>query len=285
MDDCMDLSGARESLRHALKHNEELQKNDRHAFDFSLCYDEKELAKYGIMVRNDAIGNTSFELENGVCLGYLIDMIGEPFKFAVHFGIETNPSFFDVSADFGWRMVRPVFKSGRKYWARNDSGRPIKVKEPELNWYNPAMGAAEFRAELLRRLLFAKEEYYRRLPELEKKFAMVQKVRRRSMSDRECIETIEPRPYIGKDGMTWNSYYVTLLNGKVYDMCLLNKELGDDYCRCTWVMYDFKKNSCFGLPPDLYIVQGDTLDNEMKVLLQIPGVRVSMLKNIIGKIK
>ena len=285
MDNWINPHGAREAFEYAMDKHEELQKNDRHAFDFSLCYDQKELAKYGIMVLNDAIGNTSFELENGVCLGYLIDMIGEPFKFAVHFGIETNPSFFDVSADFGWRMVRPVFKPGRKYWARDDSGRPVKVKESALNWYNPAMGAQEFRAELLSRLLFAKEEYYRRLPELEKKFAMMQKVRRRSMSDRECIEAIEPRPYIGKDGMTWNSCYVTLLNGKVYDMCLLNKELGDDYCKCTWVMYDFKKNGCFGLPPDLYIVQGDTLDNEMKVLLQIPGVRVSMLKKIIGKIK
>lgn len=285
MDNCMDLPGAREALRYAIKHNEESKKNDMHKFDFSLCYDEKDLAKYGIMVMHDAIGNTSFELENGICLGYLLDMIGEPFKFAVHFGIEVNPSFVDPGSTFSFRMVRPVFKTGRKYWTRNDMALPIKVTEHELNWYNPGMPAALFRSTLHSRLLFAKEEYFRRLPELEKKFAMMQKVRRRSMSDRECIETIEPRPYIGKDGMTWNSFYVTLLNGKVYDMCLLNKELGDDYCQCTWVMYDFKKNGCFGLPPDLYIVQGDTLDNEMKVLLQIPGVRVSMLKNIIGKIK
>lgn len=285
MDNWVKLHGAGEALEYAMDKHEESKKNDRHTFDFSLCYDEKELAGHGIMVMNDAIGNTSFELSNGVCLGYLLDMVGEPFKFAVHFGIETNPSFFDVSAEFGWRIVRPVFKSGRKYWSRNDSGMPVKVTEPALNWYSPTMGAQEFRSELLRRLLFAKAEYSRRLPELEKKFDMLQKVRRRSMSDRECIEAIEPMAYIGKDGMTWNSCYVTLLNGNVYDMCLLNKELGDDYCSCTWVMYDYKKNGCFGLSPDVYIVQGDTLVNEMKVLLQIPGVRVSMLKLIIGKLK
>lgn len=286
MDNCMDLPGAREAaLQYAIKHTKELDKDDRHKFDFSLCYDREELNRYGINVMNDALGNTSFELHNGVCLGYLLDMIGEPFKFAVHFGIETNPSFFDVSAKFRFCTVRPVFKTGRKYWSRNDTGRPVKVTEPALNWYNPTMGAQKFRSELLRRLLFAKAEYFRRLPELEKKFDMLQKVRRRSMGDRECIEAINPMAYIGKAGMPCNSCYVTLLNGKVYDMCLLNKELGDDYCQCTWVMYDFKKNGCFGLPPDLYIVQGDTLDNEMKVLLQIPGVRVSMLKTIIGKLK
>lgn len=277
--------GFRMAMGHAALVHERMMEKDRHTFDFALCYDEKELARYGIMVLNDAIGNTSFELENGVCLGYLIDMIGEPFKFAVHFGIEDNPSFVEPEATFGWRMVCPMFKTGRKYWSKDDAGRPVKVTEPALNWYSPSMGATEFRAELLRRLVFAKEEYYRRLPELEKKFAMMQKVRRRSIGDWACIEEIKPMTYIGKDGMTWNSCYVTLLNGKVYDMCLLNKELGDDYCQCTWVMYDFKKNGCVGLPPDLYIVQGNTLDNEMKVLLQIPGVRISMLKNIIGKLK
>lgn len=287
MDNCMDLPGAREALEYAMDKHEESKKNDRHTFDFSLCYDEKELARYGIMVLNDAIGNTSFELENGVCLGYLIDMIGEPFKFAVHFGIETNPSFFDVSAGFGWRMVRPVFKPGRKYWARDDSGRPVKVKESALNWYNPAMGAQEFRAELLRRLLFAKEEYYRRLPELEKKFAMVQKMRRRSMSDRACIEAMNPVDYMGKDGNTPRRMFVTLLNGREYSMNLLQKMIDDDYCQCTWIMYDLRKNTQIGrpLPPDVYLVQGDTADNEIKVLLCLPGLLVDRLKEIVGYLK
>ena len=286
MDNWIKLHGAKAAFEYAMEKHEERKKNDRHTFDFSLCYDQKELAKYGIMVMNDAIGNTSFELNNGVCLGYLLDMIGEPFKFAVHFGIETNPSFFDAEADFGFRIVRPVFKTGRKYWSRNDSGRPVKVTEPALNWYNPTMGAQEFRTELLRRLLFAKAEYFRRFPELEKKFAMVQKERRRSMGDRECIEKLHPVDYMGKDGITPIMHLVKLLNGREYSMDLLKKTIGDDYCQCTWIMYDCVKDGCpRGLPPDVYLVQGDTVDNEMKVLLCLPGLHVDRLKEIVGALK
>ena len=286
MENSEEIPGFKVAMDYAALEQERHMEKDRHPFDFSLCYDREELANYGIMVLNDALGNTSFELHNGVCLGYLIDMIGEPFKFAVHFVIETNPSFFDAAADFGFRIVRPVFKTGRKYWTRDDSGRPVKVKEPALNWYNPTMGAQEFRAELLRRLLFAKAEYFRRFPELEKKFAMVQKELRRSMGDRECIERLKPENYMGKDGNTPFMHLVKLLNGREYNMCLLHKELGYDYCQCTWIMYDCVKDGCpTGLPPDVYLVQGDTVDNEMKVIMCLPGVYVGRLKEIVGALK
>lgn len=279
--------GFRMAMDYAALVHERMMEKDMHSFDFALCYDEKELARYGIMVLNDAIGNTSFELENGVCLGYLIDMIGEPFKFAMHFGIEDNPSFVEPEATFGWRMVRPVFKTGRKYWSKDDTGRPVKVTEPALNWYSPSMGATEFRAELLRRLLFAKEEYSRRIPELEKKFAMMQTVRRRSMGDRECIEALNPVDYMGKDGNTPSRMFVTLLNGRDYSMNLLQKTIGDDYCQCTWIMYDVQKNEQIGwpLPPDIYLVQGDTANNTMEVLLCLPGLFVDRLKEIVGYLK
>jgi len=286
MEDSEKLHGIRLAMNYVALERESRMEKDRHTFDFSLCYDPDELGKYGIMVINDALGNTSFELHNGVCLGYLLDMVGEPFKFAVHFGVETHPSFVGPDAAFGFRMVRPVFKTGRKFWSRDESGRAVKVKEPQLNWYQPTMGALNFHAELLRRLLFAKAEYFRRLPEMEKKFAMMQKVRRRSMGDRECIEGLKPVDYMGKDGYTLSSLYVRLLNGHEYIMKLLHKELGDDYCQCTWIMYDLKKNEQVGgLPPNLYLVQGDTASGEMKVLMCLPGLRVDRLKEIVGKLK
>jgi hypothetical protein len=253
---------------------------DKHSFEFTLCWNEKELNELGITTDFDELGNMSFMYDN-VCLGYLLDIPGEPFMFAVHFGIPRTHAIVAEGINFNYRWVRPVFKPGRRYWKTNDAGKPVKVKEPALNWHDTTLTAAEFRYELTRRLVTARDLYESKRTALQLKFDMVQKHMRRALGDEECIELINVQELtlIKKFGI------MQLLNGNVMEVFGL--ERSDDVC--SWIMHRYPK-ACGTLGKFLmydgwlYIVRFSLGDYCPTVVYKIAAVRIGRLKEIIDDI-
>ena len=172
-----------------------LSECDRHTFDFKECYDEGQLAGYGITVEHDSLGNTGFRYR-GIEIGYLLDIIGEPFMFAMSYRLGMDRCAWLRPEDrFCAGRVIPKYGKGMSYWCENlDNPQylhlPRKFHEPALNWYNTGLTPGEFREELTRRLLRASRLYDRKERELGLKFEILKKRQLRSRTDEECIENL-----------------------------------------------------------------------------------------------